>query len=1025
MRQLRILLFVFMLSVTTVNILRAQFLTDYTITNFNSKNGLPQNSVIDLSINSAGYLWLTTESGLVRYDGSKFKVFNKSNNQSIVTDHFKWISNTLNGKLIASDKRGNLFLITNHTFKKMVRADTLPYINLRGGLNNEVDVFNLISNRYKKERLYDYFGSIPIDSEHFIVPFRNRLIHFRKTNETGTPIQLPGKIVSLFNIDSYSYLMNTEGNVFRIEKGKQSLSQVKFDMDKNRLMEAIQTEKQLIYWKVNSHATFLKSNNQLFRLTTSDNGSRIHVSGFFNSLPLSTNINQVFYDSVHHLLLIGTDTRGLFFVRSNSLKTLVCNSCEEGTNNAYYAITQVSDTTIVSNYGRMFGKNGYRGNLPALKNFNSECLLTDRHNNIWFGRSDSVFRYSIQTGKTFFIAKCRLSLFAFYEEGDSIWVGHKKGIDYIKNDRLIEYASFDRVLLDAKPESILRGPDKQLWIATCDGVFSLNTFIPKPVPILRYAGICVRHLFYKNEILLMGTYGEGIYALYKNSFVKIPVHPSGNMNIVHSMIDDANGVLWISTNNGLYQTRFESILDFLNGKSTHVYYTFYGDHYGSNLIEFNGGCNPSSLLINPTSLFFPGLDGITYLNPLQSQSMLPQEDIYFDVVKANNQEIPLGDTVYLMPGVDLLRVLYSTPYWYHHDNISAEYKIDGLLENWQPFEFGSKQLTLSSLSPGHFVLRIRKLADYRLNKYIEGQLHIIIPKAYYQTWWFYLLCLLAIVLMIHLIVRFFTFRLQKSNQMLEQKVTERTAELKYANNELLKNINQLTESEQGLQQSVNVKNKLISIISHDIVTPLKFISMVARNAGNANKTGGLNNPSEILKDISNTSEKLYDNARNILNWMRYQNNLISVQRTNVALYPLIEELTEMMAEMAQAQGNIFMNEVSFDDVIHTDKNILSVVLHNIISNANKYCKHAIIRIEGKVTSDGYQISIADNGTGIPPQAMQRIEQIKKKIIPSPDMSTGEGNSLGYIIITDLLELLGGHFYIESSEKGTTVTVVLK
>lgn len=60
----------------------------YRFDHWTADNGLPQNSVRDIAQTRDGYLWLTTFDGLVRFDGARFTVFNKSNSPGIITNRF-------------------------------------------------------------------------------------------------------------------------------------------------------------------------------------------------------------------------------------------------------------------------------------------------------------------------------------------------------------------------------------------------------------------------------------------------------------------------------------------------------------------------------------------------------------------------------------------------------------------------------------------------------------------------------------------------------------------------------------------------------------------------------------------------------------------------------------------------------------------------------------------------------------------------------------------------------------------------
>jgi ligand-binding sensor domain-containing protein len=79
----------------------------YRFDHWTADNGLPQNSVRDIVQTRDGYLWLTTFDGLVRFDGVRFTVFNKSNSPGIITNRFVQLFEDAQGDLWATTEQRN------------------------------------------------------------------------------------------------------------------------------------------------------------------------------------------------------------------------------------------------------------------------------------------------------------------------------------------------------------------------------------------------------------------------------------------------------------------------------------------------------------------------------------------------------------------------------------------------------------------------------------------------------------------------------------------------------------------------------------------------------------------------------------------------------------------------------------------------------------------------------------------------------------------------------------------------------
>ncbi len=294
-----------------------------------------------------------------------------------------------------------------------------------------------------------------------------------------------------------------------------------------------------------------------------------------------------------------------------------------------------------------------------------------------------------------------------------------------------------------------------------------------------------------------------------------------------------------------------------------------------------------------------------------------------------------------------------------------------------------------------------------------SSIQLNLEEKFYETVLFRLLCLILLLILIIVIARLYARNIARKNKLLEENVRLRTIELSIANKDL--------------QQSVSVKDKLISIISHDILTPLRFISVVARKGADPSNALEKEKLKMVLTDIKNTSEKLHNNTTNILNWIKHQNKKISLHETNVAVSALADEVSEIFEDLGEVNNTLIRNVISYDDIIKTDQIILSIILHNLVSNATKFTFNGTIEITGGPVDNGYRITVADTGTGMSTTQYDRIQQILQKKQDSPiDPVHGEnGFGLGYIIISELIALLNGIITVESKNgKGTTITIVL-
>jgi signal transduction histidine kinase len=345
--------------------------------------------------------------------------------------------------------------------------------------------------------------------------------------------------------------------------------------------------------------------------------------------------------------------------------------------------------------------------------------------------------------------------------------------------------------------------------------------------------------------------------------------------------------------------------------------------------------------------------------------------------------------------------------------VRLEYRMSGLTgEAWIPLASGQRQLRFTQLPAGEPVLHVRKIGSgLRGEQPIE--LRFKVPAPFYRTAWFIVGCVVGGALLLLFVVRLNAARLRRKNMQLEGKVRERTRELVEVNTDL--------------RRTLEMKEMLVSIISHDIVTPLRFIARVASGASR-------NVPPELgarlhdtLSDLARSSDKLHTNAQDLLTWIKRQDGRIDLRLRSTAMNPLVASIMDMERERATEQGVILVNGVPLDDVVRTDRNVLSIVLHNLLANAVTHTRNARVEVRGREEGGHYLLTVTDEGRGMPEAALRHAQRVQKKGALGAMNEEGERDvqGLGLLIVADLLDLLGGRFTVESTQgKGTTITVML-
>jgi len=277
---------------------------------------------------------------------------------------------------------------------------------------------------------------------------------------------------------------------------------------------------------------------------------------------------------------------------------------------------------------------------------------------------------------------------------------------------------------------------------------------------------------------------------------------------------------------------------------------------------------------------------------------------------------------------------------------------------------------------------------------------------WYQNGWLILAISITALAYVSLVLFLRAKRFIIRQNVLRALVERKTKEIRRKNDELEKND--------------LIKTRLISIISHDIITPLKFLHLAGRNMVESHEQMSEELKMETLKEIVHTARELEMLSTNILNWIKYQNENRQLGKEEVHLHEMVRNIFSILNGMAR-QKNIFLtNEVPEDFTIRQYAEPLRIILYNLVVNALNFMEKGHITIVAKQLRNGMLIEVKDQGFGMTKEQINNI-LADQFIVSSTNVDGKKGNGLGYLIIKDLLKVVEGNFSIKSAKNiGTTI-----
>lgn len=236
--------------------------------------------------------------------------------------------------------------------------------------------------------------------------------------------------------------------------------------------------------------------------------------------------------------------------------------------------------------------------------------------------------------------------------------------------------------------------------------------------------------------------------------------------------------------------------------------------------------------------------------------------------------------------------------------------------------------------------------------------------------------------------------------------------------------------QQSLEESNSTKDKLFSIISHDLRNPfnslLGYIEMIYSDINSLSK-------SDIKKfshELLNISKNLNTLLCNLLDWSKIQSNRIVIDNIKINLLDFVNYIFDMVRFISESKKIKLMADIDPNININVDEKMIFSILYNLISNSIKFTNIGgnitISAYKGNfISSDRINISVIDDGIGIKYDDMGRLFKFDNQYT-TYGTNNERGSGLGLIISKEFIELLGGKIEVKSEiNKGTEIIFDVK
>lgn len=1021
-------------------------------------NGLSQSSITDILEDSEGYLWLGTQNGLHKYDGTDFETFEK-------------------GQINSSG-------LTNGYIESLYEdANDLLYIGTAVGLNiynkqlGHIEPYPFIKNQEK------------ISSQHItaILKSDNQLL-------LGTY----GDGVKAYNTNS------GEVQELKFDNFEENHISALYKIGDNHYL-AISIQGLTLFNSSLEIIATKKANPTIKSVTRKNNGEVI--TGLENGEIVTYTISKNIITERHRKMIsegygilsileddastiwVGTENKGAY-VYSEPTDQLSClNSTKAGLDkihaNSIWSMYKDSKGGIwlgVFKHGLYFHNPEYHKFLHV-KHYPFEsntltgnivnCFYEQPNGDIWIGTdgggldiwdaSSSKFKnYSLDNEQL----NTNVILSLLKADNNKIWAGSwGKGITIIdiETKKYEVLNSKNSFLLSDNVLRMHQDTSGLIWIASMYGGLQVydpvtDTYETLEIPYSINGAIVAKTIrsIYEdtNGNIWLGTQNYGlirankqnnkwVYKAYNNLVTTAELSD----NFINAITEDSNGTLWIGTLTGLNRydrktdkfilvtdsgLETENITGILedntsklwlstnNGIASYDLNTNVVDRYGVDDGLQGTSYNANATLKTSTNqLIFAGSNGFNLFNPeeVTKRGDMPQVNIT-DLQIANEsvavddqlgilkQHISQTDSIKLNYNQNKIDFEFNALSFLHPERINYAYYLEGFETEWN-YVGDKKNGTYTNLDAGNYTLHIKSSNSDGVWNAQEKTLHIAISPPYWKTLWFQLGILILLFGGIYGVHAFRIRSIKKYQITLQEKIEERTTEL--------------MDKTEKLKTKNEEIQRFAYAVSHDLKSPLSGIKGIASLIPMEfvmQDFPGLEEYLDMINISCDTMTSLISDITRIAKLGKIENK-----------YEIYEskELIDIAITLVEGKlktANVKLEVAKDLPVLFCDKNRMIQVFGNLIDNAIKYMgaqENPLITIAVTQKEDDIAFQVTDNGSGM------TEEQLNKLFTPFErfhENTTGTG--LGLYMVRQIVESHIGTINAssEGKDKGTTFTVKL-
>jgi ligand-binding sensor domain-containing protein/signal transduction histidine kinase len=940
-------------SVSALNPNKSLF--QYNCRSWARQNGLPANGVLAICQTPDGYLWLGTPRGLARFDGSEFKLFDMAHLPQVKSTIFTSLANARGGGLWFGLERGSFGRFDGRDFSLMGKSawggesllvqsvletkDGQLWIaaeTMAARLNVKSNDFQFILNSSEGPDRYNVSAMCQDSRGRVWLGTAERGLYYW---ESGTLKKFPDAKLDELNIRSVvedkqgQIWVGTERGLLCYDSNFKKQTPIPFPWYETRVLLV---DRQGVLWIGTSSGGLCRYfNGALSQLRKTDG-----LADDFVSALAEDNEGSLWVGTRNGLSQIN-DVKIPTFGKQEGFTADVDVGVYPSSKGGFWVATG-EGFIYYDGYAHSYSNNVGLANSYLLRVFeakNGDLYLVNGSRDVEvFSDGKVVARYPNSAWPT-----------AMAEDAQSVVASvsgdlYRVGTNFFKP---YTFASGDKPPMNWI-HSMSSSRDGSIWVAGDTGICRVNgeTFklwtTKDGLPNSKVIWVCED----ADGILWAGL--ETGLARLKDGKIRIITQEDGLFdNIINAIVADDHGQLWMDSGRGFFSVSRKDLNDFADGKVSHVKSTGYD---GLDAIKSSEKYQqkPSGCKTPDGKIWFPTAQGVIMIDPTNIVANAVPPIVHIHQVLANGEELDSKKNASVPPGKGNIEFHYAGLSYIAPMKIQYRYQLRGFDKDW--VDAGTRRAAFyTNLKPGDYEFEVQACIEDGVWNGAGAQFAVTLLPHYYQTVWFYLLCGVSVCAVLGTIYSWRTAHLrhkqvalQKSRDLLEMKVAERTAALAEANGSLKSEVEKRElEVQRRIKTQAELENRKLELENEieerermqlEIERIHKQLVDASRTAGQAEVASSvLHNVGNVLNSVNVSTNLIKDHLRGLRSSNlekaahmieQNSNNLGSFFSTDAKGRQLPNYLIELSRHLRQEQDYL-LGEVN--GLVHNVEHINEIV----------------------------------------------------------------------------------------------------